>query len=426
LSARQPSGRDDPPHSGAPGRASGAPAPGLTAAAADLRAGLDAIPGGAVLLSGDLRLVEANDVFAGIIGRPLERLVGESLEELLSIPARILFQTHVYPALLADGRVEEVFLTLASADGPAVPVLLNAARIEGRPGIEYGALVVRIRARSQWELELLDATKALERERAASGKLAAELATTAADLEARYADERRNSTFRDAFVGVISHELRTPITTIFGMSHVLRERHRSMDPDAVTARLEDIESEADRLRRLTEDLLVLSRAEGRRLEIAAEPIVLGHVLRSAVEGEQARAAGHRFVLQVEPDLPLILGDGTYVEQVLRNFLANAVKYSSAGSTVTTIAKVGPRGVEIRVLDEGVGLGDEPSEPLWDLFYRSQEAVNKTGGAGIGLFVSRELIHAMGGGVWSQNRKDGATRGSEFGFWLPAAQDLDEE
>jgi signal transduction histidine kinase len=371
-------------------------------------------------------VVEANDVFAGIIGRPLERLVGESLEELLSIPARILFQTHVYPALLAGGRVEEVFLTLASADGPAVPVLLNAARIEGRPGIEYGALVVRIRARSQWELELLEATKALERERAASGKLAAELATTAADLEARYADERRNSTFRDAFVGVISHELRTPITTIFGMSHVLRERHRSMDPDAVTARLEDIESEADRLRRLTEDLLVLSRAEGRRLEIAAEPIVLGHVLRSAVEGEQARAAGHRFVLQVEPDLPLILGDGTYVEQVLRNFLANAVKYSSAGSTVTTIAKVGPRGVEIRVLDEGVGLGDEPSEPLWDLFYRSQEAVNKTGGAGIGLFVSRELIHAMGGGVWSQNRKDGATRGSEFGFWLPAAQDLDEE
>ncbi len=286
--------------------------------------------------------------------------------------------------------------------------------------------MVQIRARSQWERELLEATKALERERAASGKLAAELAATAADLEARHADERRNSAFRDAFVGVISHELRTPITTIFGMSHVLRERHRSMDPEAVTARLDDIESEADRLRRLTEDLLVLSRAEGGRLEIASEPIVLGHVLRSAVEGEQARAAGHRFVLEAEPNLPLILGDATYVEQVLRNFLGNAVKYSPAGSVVTTLASAGARGVEVRVLDEGVGLGDEPSQPLWDLFYRSQEAVNKTGGAGIGLFVSRELIHAMDGGVWSLNRTDGAGHGSEFGFWLPAATDLDEE
>ena len=379
-----------------------------------------------MLLSGDLRVVEANEGFAGIAGRSLDQLVGESFEELLSVPARILFQTHVYPALLADGRVEEVFLTLASSDGPAVPVLLNAARIEGRPGIEYGALVVRIRARSQWENELLEATKALERERAASGRLAADLSATAADLEARHVDEQRNRTFRDAFVAVISHELRTPITTIFGMSHVLRERHRSMDPDTVTARLDDIENEADRLRRLTEDLLVLSRAEGGRLDLAAEPIVLGHVLRAAVDGEQARAARHRFVLEVERELPLVLGDPTYVEQVLRNFLSNAVKYSPPGATIQTVGAVGAGGVEVRVLDEGPGLGTEPSERLWELFYRSQEAVSRSGGAGIGLFVSRELIHAMGGRVWSRNRRDRAAGGSEFGFWLPAAKDLEEE
>ena len=379
-----------------------------------------------MLLSGDLRVVEANEGFAGIAGRSLDQLVGESFEELLSVPARILFQTHVYPALLADGRVEEVFLTLASSDGPAVPVLLNAARIEGRPGIEYGALVVRIRARSQWENELLEATKALERERAASGRLAADLSATAADLEARHVDEQRNRTFRDAFVAVISHELRTPITTIFGMSHVLRERHRSMDPDTVTARLDDIENEADRLRRLTEDLLVLSRAEGGRLDLAAEPIVLGHVLRAAVDGEQARAARHRFVLEVERELPLVLGDPTYVEQVLRNFLSNAVKYSPPGATIQTVGAVGAGGVEVRVLDEGPGLGTEPSERLWELFYRSQEAVSRSGGAGIGLFVSRELIHAMGGRVWSRNRRVRAAGGSEFGFWLPAAKDLEEE
>jgi signal transduction histidine kinase len=390
------------------------------------RQGLDAIPGGAMLLSGDLRIVEANEGLASITGRPVDRLVGESLEVLLSVAARILFQTHVYPALMSDGRVEEVFLTLVSEDGPAVPILLNAARLDGPPGVEYGGLIVRIRARSQWEQELLESTKALERERAASGRLAAELAATAADLEARHAEEQRNRSFRDAFVGVISHELRTPITTIFGMSHILRERHRSMDPEAVTARLEDIEIEAERLRRLTEDLLVLSRAEGGRLEVAAEPIVLAHVLRAVVEGERARSVGHRFALEIEPSLPLVLGDVTSVEQVLQNFLGNAVKYSPAGSTVTVVGKVGDGGVEVSVLDEGPGVGDTPPARLWELFYRTPEAIQKTGGAGIGLFVSRELVTAMGGRVWSWNRTDRGSGGSEFGFWLPAATHLDEE
>jgi PAS domain S-box-containing protein len=389
-----------------------------------LAAGLDAIPGGAVLLSADLRIVEANRAFAGIIGRTLDRVVGESFEELLSPAARILFQTHVYPALVSEGRVEEVFLTLASGEGQAVPVLLNAARIEGHAGVEYSALVVRIRARSQWEQELLEATKALERERAASGRLAAELAATAADLEARHVDEQRNRTFRDAFVGVVSHELRTPITTIFGMSHLLRERHGTMESAAVTAGLDDIEREADRLRRLTEDLLVLSRAEGGRLEISSDPLVLGHVLRATVKEEAARSEGHRFELSIEPNLPLVLGEAIYVEQVLRNFLGNAVKYSPAGSLVRIEAWADVGGAAIRVIDQGRGIGDEPPDRLWELFFRSPEARRQASGAGIGLFVSRELIQAMGGRVWARPA-DNDAGGAEFGFWLPATE-VDEE
>lgn len=357
-------------------------------------------------------------------GAPVDDLPGRAFESLLSVPARILFQTHVFPALSTDGRVEEVFLTLGSTGNSAVPVLLNATRAGAGAELGYIAVMMRIRARSRWERDLLDATRALERERTASRQMADELAAAASDLDARHATEARSREFRDAFVGVVSHELRTPITTIFGMSHLLRERHRAMEPDDVTAGLDDIEREADRLRRLTEDLLVLSRAEGGRLEIASDPLVLGHLLRATVKEEQGRSADHRFELAIEPTLPLVLGEAIYVDQVLRNFLSNAAKYSEAGTLVRITAVEDDGGVAVRVIDEGRGLGDEPPERLWDLFFRSREAIRQVSGAGIGLFVSRELIGSMGGRVWATPAGN-AAGGAEFGFWLPAVE-VDEE
>jgi K+-sensing histidine kinase KdpD len=361
-----------------------------------------------------------------MLGLDVRTLAGRTFESLLSVPARLLFQTHVFPALLSDGSVEEVFLTLVASDGTTVPILLNAERHGDDGTAGYVALAVRIRARARWEQELLSATKALQAERAAGRKLAEELAHAASDLESRHADEARSREFRDAFVGVVSHELRTPITTIYGMSHLLRERHARMDAADLQSGLEDIETEADRLRRLTEDLLVLSRAEGGRLEVADDPLVVGHVVRAAVQGERERSDAHHFELTVEPGLPLVLGDSTYVEQVLRNYLSNAVKYSPAGSTVRTAARAGDGGVHVTVTDEGSGLGDNQPEELWTLFYRTKDAIQQAGGAGIGLFVSRALIEAMGGRVWAGPAVEPATGGAEFGFWLPAAPDPAEE
>jgi K+-sensing histidine kinase KdpD len=382
---------------------------------------LDDVPAGVATLGVDLRIRSANRRLGEIVGVAAGDLVGRPFEQLLTLPARLLFQTHVYPTLLAERRVEEVFLWLGESGERAVPVLLNAEALDGPDG-GYAIAIVRIRARSKWEEDLLAATRALEQEQVASQKLADDLAATARDLDLRQADEKRTRAFRDAFVGVVSHELRTPITTIFGMSHLLRERHTTMDPDAVTDALEDIEAEADRLRRLTEDLLVLSRAEGGRLEATSDPLLLGHLLRSAVRQEASRAEGHRFEVEIEPDLPLVLGESTYVEQVLRNYLSNAVKYSPAGTLIRVEARSEAEGAAVRVTDEGRGLGDEPSDDLWALFYRTEDAVRQASGAGIGLFVSKELIEAMGGRVWAA---PAATGGAEFGFWLPAVTVLDE-
>ncbi len=232
--------------------------------------------------------------------------------------------------------------------------------------------------------------------------------------------ERRNREFRDAFVGVMSHEIRTPITTIYGMTELLRKRHRTMEPDTVGQYLEGIAEDADRLRRLTEDLLVLSRAEGGRLEVAMNPLMIGHLVRTTVESERVRSSQHHFVVKGPSQLPMVLGEDVYVEQITRNFLGNAAKYSPPGTTITVGLTSEGRGVAVRVTDAGPGLPEGPPERLFDVFYRAPDAIGSTSGAGIGLFVCRELADAMHGRVWASPGPGGV--GAEFGLWLPEATD----
>lgn len=233
---------------------------------------------------------------------------------------------------------------------------------------------------------------------------------------------QRSREFRDAFLGVLSHEIRTPITTVYGMTELLRSRRGSMDPEAVGWHLDDIASEADRLRRLTEDLLVMSRTEGGRLEVAANPIAPGALVRATVAGERSHHPNHRFTVDAPPYLPVVLGEDVYVEQVLRNYLSNAAKYGPPDTTIRITVTGESEGVAVRVIDAGPGLPDGAGDQLFDLFYRSPDAIASTGGAGIGLFVCRKLIEAMAGRVWATSLPG---QGSEFGFWLPAAG-VDEE
>jgi signal transduction histidine kinase len=379
---------------------------------------LDAVPGGVITLSDDMRILAANRTMGELVTRSPDELVDAPFDVLLSAPSRILLQTHVYPALKTEGRVEEVLLTLAERSNRTVPVLLNAVRAPGTAAV-YVGLIVRVQARARWEADLLAATRELERERAASQRLAEELGAAARDLAARHAEEERDRRFRDAFIGVLSHELRTPITTIYGMSHVLASKYASMDPATLGHHLADIVAESDRLQRLTEDLLVLSRAEGRRLVVPTHPIMLTHAVIAAAKAEQARARDHELRVSAPSGLPLVLGDDGYVQQVLRNYLSNAAKYSPAGTAIEVSLWQEDDGVAVRVIDQGAGLAVERPEQLFELFYRAPEAIRKTSGAGIGLFVCRELAGAMGGRVWAA---PATTGGAEFGFWLRRADE----
>jgi signal transduction histidine kinase len=232
----------------------------------------------------------------------------------------------------------------------------------------------------------------------------------------------RAQALRDAFIGVISHELRTPITTIYGLSKMLRQRHDSLDAEVRARAIEDVEEEADRLHRLVEDLLVLSRAEAGRVEIADEPLNLRRLLGHVVDIEAARLPDRRFELEIQGELPLVAGEETYIEQVVRNLLTNAAKYSTSPAPVAIRAEFSGNEVLVRVLDEGIGLAETDSARAFDLFYRSPNATRVAQGAGIGLFVCRQLIEAMGGRIWARQREGG---GTEVGFGLPASPVADD-
>jgi signal transduction histidine kinase len=261
-----------------------------------------------------------------------------------------------------------------------------------------------------------------DRSGADHGMLAGAAAQGAQALERAilHAQDEEARRFQEAFIGVVSHELRTPITTILAGSRLLSRR---VEGNAAAADLsQDIEIEADRLTRIVDDLLVLSRLERHHLTIGDDPVHLDHLLARVVRSESARWPSHRFEPPTSPNRHVVLGEETYVEQVLRNLISNAAKYSPAGSTIRiTIDDAADGDVEVRVLDEGPGIAPAEVDDLFTLFYRSASTSASAAGAGIGLFVSRQLVTEMGGRIWARPRPGG---GSEFGFSL-APYPIDE-
>ncbi len=234
------------------------------------------------------------------------------------------------------------------------------------------------------------------------------------EREASIERERAASQIREAFIGVLSHELRTPITTIYGGVKILRRKWDTLDAESRGAVLDDVDAESDRLFRLVEDLLVLTRAERGNLEVGDEPVHLPPIVDRVLGAARAAWPGIEFECAWTGRLPVVRGDDTYVEQVLRNLVGNAGKYSSPGTAVEVETLVVDGTVEVRILDRGPGIDGSEVERLFELFYRASATARKASGAGIGLFVARRLVEAMNGRTWAQPRPDG---GSEFGFSL---------
>jgi signal transduction histidine kinase len=213
---------------------------------------------------------------------------------------------------------------------------------------------------------------------------------------------------QEAFLGMLSHELRTPVTTIYGGAQILATRDL---PDSRRRALAaDVGTEAERLYRIVEDLVALLRTDRGDLHPAREPVALGRLIASAVEREIGRNPALRIHYLGASDAAAEEADEALLGHVVRNLLDNATRYTAEGGTIEVIVDIEGDAVIVRVLDEG----PEPSDT------DGRDQIDPMGtraglaGGGLGLFVAARLVQAMNGRSWARPRPGG---GAEFGFAL---------
>ena len=235
--------------------------------------------------------------------------------------------------------------------------------------------------------------------------------TSWAGINLDITDRKDAEAFREAFLGILSHELGTPITSIYGASTLLSR------PGLTDARrselLGDIGHESERLRRLIEDLVVLARAERGTIQVHTEPVLLQHLMRKVCDAERRRWPKCHFELTIAPVVPVARAEEGFVEQIVRNLLENAAKYGPENGEVELIVDARNGFPRVRVLDRGPGIDPAEAERLFEVFYRS-DRTSRVAGSGIGLFVAHRLVESIGGSIWARPREDG---GAEFGFLL---------
>ena len=205
----------------------------------------------------------------------------------------------------------------------------------------------------------------------------------------------------------ISHELRTPIATIKGAASSLADSVAGASEKARAELTRDIQSSADRLNRLVENLLDMSRLESGRLQLKREWCDLNDLIGVAVKQLDECASRHPIRIQTESDLPLIQIDFVLMEQVIVNLLDNACTYTPDGTAITIAARVHAKNVEITVSDKGTGIPADLIERIFDKFYRLPGTAS--GGTGLGLSISRGLVEAHGGRLTAENLAEGGAR-----------------
>jgi len=240
------------------------------------------------------------------------------------------------------------------------------------------------------------------------------------ELERKHAELERLERIRKDFVINVTHELRTPLAAIQGYTETLLDGALE-DPEHNVRFLAIIRQNAERLARLTADLITLSEVELNMRAFRFGRHHVGALLTEAVDSIRPMAARKRIAVALEPARAEVCCDAEAVYQVLANLLDNAVKYTPEGGAIAVSARPLESGqVEVSVRDTGIGIPAEDLPRLFERFYRVDKARSRElGGTGLGLAIVKHLVHAQGGEVRVRSEPGG---GSAFSFTLPAARE----
>jgi two-component system sensor histidine kinase KdpD len=229
-----------------------------------------------------------------------------------------------------------------------------------------------------------------------------------------------------ALLNSISHDLRTPLSTVSGAISSLLEAEQAGEKLERATRLdllENADEEADRLNQLVGNLLDMTRLEAGTMRVRKRLSDVQDVIGSALVQASKRLVGHPILTHIPDDLPPVAMDFVLVVQALYNLLDNAVKYSPAGAEIEVTAAVVNQDLRITVGDRGLGIPMEDMDRIFDKFYRVQRP-DGVSGTGLGLSICRGIVEVHGGRIWAENRPAG---GTNFCFTLPLeAEEISQE
>jgi signal transduction histidine kinase len=212
---------------------------------------------------------------------------------------------------------------------------------------------------------------------------------------------------KSTFVATVSHELRTPLTALLGFSELLSTRRVAADEVARLAGI--MRTESERLARIVDDLLDLSRLDhGMALRIRPVPVAVGPALLAAVQVFQRPGVRHRIAV-AEVEEMCVHADPDALDRVVKNVVSNAMKYSPPGTAVTLSARRAGAGVEITIADEGTGIAPEALARIFEPYYRTADATRSAAGMGLGLAVVKALLEAQGGTIAVESAPGRGTR-----------------
>ncbi len=229
------------------------------------------------------------------------------------------------------------------------------------------------------------------------------------------AQRRKLDMLRDDFVGLIAHEIRSPLTVIRGAVNTVLGEWQRLPLEEMHQLLEDAALEAESLSNVTANLLELSRVQSNRLLLNVEPVNIQAVARDAVSQVGRQTDRHRFRLDVPDGLPSVHADQLRLERVMYNLVENAVKYSPRGGEIRVTARADAGNLTVSVTDHGLGISPPDRERLFEPFQRLDGSSADISGLGLGLLVCRRLIEVHGGRIWVESEPE---QGSTFFFTLP--------
>jgi two-component system sensor histidine kinase SenX3 len=312
--------------------------------------------------------------------------------------------------------------TVVKASAPAYA--MGIVRADRLVPDELMALVRQVRRDGQ----VREADVSIQPSRGTTSYVHARVAPLTSRLVVVLADDRtreqRVESVRRDFVANVSHELKTPVGALTLLAEAVGEAKD--DPEAVVRFAGRMHLEAERLTRLVQQIIDLSRLQNDTLSDEATTIKVGELVSEACEhsATEAEHKGIEIVTSVEPDLH-VLGDRIQLHAAVSNLVENAVTYSPDGSRISVAAQLAGDDVRLTVADNGIGIPGEELERIFERFYRVDPArARATGGTGLGLSIVKHVAASNGGTVevWSE-----PGLGSSFTLVLPAHfQDIDEE